>query len=268
MSLKFLKEGLSPQERAKITKTFNKQVKEEVKIQLAAIVETKLNGLVKGLRKKYTDGINEGVRFAKRTTSKQVKGLDEAVSKYITHLVAESLPGELVEKAGQGLRYGKFLDSILEAQKQELREEAEGELKKRIAKLEESATKSDTKYKQLFERMVNDANDKVIQTKKMKIDELLKEYPDKYADPMRKVIKETIDYASVETKDLTAKVERIFEAVKKTDKAPTPINEGNRTPTDSNRSRGRRPVRLPESAPADSDVGYTLDFMDNTTFDR
>jgi len=268
MSLKFLKEGLTPQERAKITKTFNKQVKEEVKLQLAAIVETKVNGLVKDLRKKYTKGIKEGVAFAKSETSKQVKSLDEAVSKYVTYLVAESLPGELVKKAGQGLRYGKFLDSILEAQKQELKEEAEVELKKKIASLEESAEKSTEKYKQLFERMVNDANDKVIQTKRMKIDELLKEYPDKYADPMRKVIKETIDYASIETKDLQSKVERIFAAVKKTDKASVPLNEGAPNAIERSQSRGKRPVRLQESAPGDADVKYAIDFMDNTSFDR
>ena len=268
MSLAFLKEGLSPQERAKITKTFNKEVNEEVKVRLSAIVETRLKGLVKDLRKKYTSAINEGTFFAMKETSRQVKSLDKAVSKYVTYLVAESLPGELVEKAGQGLRYGKFLDSILEAQKTELKEAAESELKKKIASLEESAKKSEAKYKQIFERMVNDANDKVIQTKRMKVDELLKEYPDKYTGPMKKVIKETVVFASVETKDLAAKIERIFEAVKKTDKNPGSLNEGNRNSTGQNQGRGLRPVRLPENVNTDADVKYAVDFMDNTTCGR
>ena len=269
MSLAFLKEGLSPQEKAKITKTFNQKVDEEVKVQLAAIVETQLKGIVKELRTKYTKAIDEGLAYAQFKTSKQVKSLDEAVSKYVTYLVAESLPGELVEKAGQGLRYGKFLDSILEAQKTELKEEAEKELKKKIAMLEQSAEMSNKKYKQLFERMVNDANDKVIQTKRTKVDELLKEYPDKYTGPMKKVIKETIDFASVETKDLASKIERIFEAVKKTGtKGGQPLNEEGTKSMPANSGRGKRPVRLPEQQSADPDVGFALDFMNNTSYGR
>lgn len=269
MSLDFLKEGLTPQEKAKITKTFNKQVDEQVKIELTAIVETQVKGLIDELRQKYTKAITEGTKQAQKMTLKEVKKLDRQISKYVTYFVSESLPQELVEKAGQGLRYGKFLDTILEAQKQELKEQAEKDLKLEIDKLKESLNASEAKRKQLFERMVSDANDKVIQTKRMKVDELLKEYPDKYAVPMRKVIKEAIDFASIETKDLKPKVERIFEAVKKTEKSNGRLLTEDQKPTArQGQGRGKSPTRLQESAPADPDVADAIAFMDVTTFNR
>ena len=116
--LSFLKEGLNPQEKARITKAFNKAVNEQVKIELAAIVEVQVKGIFSKAKKALGEEIQAVTDSAKTGTKLEIDKISENVGKYIDFMIQENLPGPLVETAGRGLKYADMLQKIEESVKQ------------------------------------------------------------------------------------------------------------------------------------------------------
>ena len=150
--LNFLKEGLSPQEKTKVTKAFNKKVAEQVEIEVTTIVEAGLKDLFKDVRTEMSTKIDETVSALTESAAGEISRLDEKVGSYITHFVSELLPNELVETVQKGLRFSKHLNALEESLREDATADVDKTLRDTVAQLEAKIAEAEEKYKGLFEQ--------------------------------------------------------------------------------------------------------------------
>lgn len=231
--LNFLKEGLSPQEKTKVTKAFNKKVAEQVEIEVTTIIEAGLKDLFKGVRKEMSTKINKTVSALTESAAGEISRLDEKVGSYITHFVSELLPNELVETVQKGLRFSKHLTALEESLREDATADVDKTLRDTVVQLEAKIAEAEEKYKGLFEQMVHDAQGALNEKRKAYAATKITEYPDVVGRVIGNVLKETIgdSWSKLSESEIDDKIGRIYESV---NKKKQPLNE-NVKPTRSGR---------------------------------
>lgn len=226
-----LKKGLTEQEKVEIAAAFDEAVEARAKIEVAAIMETKMNTVVNSVAKELQEKSASVLESLMSSVSEDVNEIEAQIDKYVQYFVKENLPSQLVETIKKGLRFAQYFESVEKGLREEVISEADKELAKQVATLSEELKVQKDKYAMLFERMVENSNQVKTETMKRKLFESISKYPDNLAEVMTKIAETSVDFARLTDDNVEETVTSIADSVKKAIKRRTKINEDSDTPT-------------------------------------
>jgi ribosomal protein S25 len=126
---------LKEDEKAKIARVFDRVVKERVSEQLDTIVSESLVGIIVEAKRKIDKRVASVTKAVQSVHEEQIKASDAKIGKYVEHLVAKTLPEQLVAQVKVGLACKESLDKIGKAlaNQKPITESVKQEAKKEIA---------------------------------------------------------------------------------------------------------------------------------------
>ena len=107
-----LKKGLTEQEKVEIAAAFDEAVETRAKIEVAAIMETKINSIVEDNTSDLQAKSGQILESLKVSISEDVVALEKGIDKYVKYFVQENLPGELVDTIRKGIRFSKYFEAV------------------------------------------------------------------------------------------------------------------------------------------------------------
>lgn len=220
---KDLLKKLSEEDAKIVQEAFDSAVKEQVKVELATIVESTLSELCESTIQGIQDVIFEAADTATIKTiaavNKEVQKISESVSPYIDSMIAETLPEQLMEKVSLGLKFEKQLSKINEALMEDAYMLAAEAITEEVETLKAQIAEKEEKFNELYGKMIQEQSKTKISNKSKILESCLAELPDRDAKIVKKIFESTVDISKVNEDVISEKVENIYETLQKNKKA-------------------------------------------------